>query len=98
MSWPLRRVAGIAWRLKRNGTVVAWGAGVGSNTNVDYGQNMVPANLTNVNQIAAGDLHSLALVGTAPPGHAIVVRPAQSHRNQWLQFLAAHAERPGLSA
>lgn len=53
--------------LKADGTVQAWGAGGGSNTNVDYHQNVVPVNLTNVVQIAAGELHSLALVGSAPP-------------------------------
>jgi alpha-tubulin suppressor-like RCC1 family protein len=57
--------------LKSNGTVVAWGAGIGSDTNVDFGQNVVPANLTNGTQtaiqIAAGTVHSLALVGTNPP-------------------------------
>jgi hypothetical protein len=53
--------------LKANGTVVAWGAGGGSNTNVDYRQNIVPAGLTNVVQIAAGLVHSLALVGSGPP-------------------------------
>jgi len=36
------------------------------NTNVDYKQNIVPPNLTNVIQIAAGKLHSLALLGVAP--------------------------------
>ena len=53
--------------LKTNGTVVAWGAGVGSSQYVDYGQTSVPAGLTNVMQIAAGRLHSLALVGGGPP-------------------------------
>ena len=53
--------------LKADGTVQAWGAGGGSNTNVDYHQNLVPAGLTNVVQIAAGELHTLALVGSASP-------------------------------
>jgi hypothetical protein len=53
--------------LKSNGTVVAWGASDGSNTNVDYGQTNVPAGLTNITQITAGLLNSLALVGTNPP-------------------------------
>lgn len=53
--------------LKSNGTVAAWGAGVGSNTNVDYKQNIVPSNLTNVIQIGAGWVNSLALVGGHPP-------------------------------
>jgi hypothetical protein len=57
--------------LKSNGTVVAWGANTGNNTNVDYGQCTVPANLSNVVQIAAGSLNSLAVAGNAPPGWRI---------------------------
>jgi alpha-tubulin suppressor-like RCC1 family protein len=53
--------------LKSDGTVVAWGAGIGSNVNVDYKQNNVPTGLSNVVQIAAGMLHSLALVESSPP-------------------------------
>ena len=53
--------------LKTNGTVTAWGAGGGSSPYVDYGQTNVPSGLTNVIQIAAGMLHSLALVGSGPP-------------------------------
>jgi hypothetical protein len=69
----LTNVAAIAagsWHtlaLKSDGTVLAWGAGVGANPNVDYGQSTVPAGLTNVVQIAAGWVHSLALVGGGPP-------------------------------
>jgi hypothetical protein len=59
--------------LKSDGTVVAWGAGSGSNTNVDYKQNIVPVNLTNVIQIAAGKLHSMALLGTARPVTQVVL-------------------------
>src|SRR5258708_1619242 len=39
--------------LKSDGTVVGWGYN-------DYGQSTVPANLTGVIAIAAGDAHSLA--------------------------------------
>jgi len=53
--------------LQANGTVVAWGAGGGTSPYVDYGQTNVPVGLTNVMQIAAGLLNSLALVGTGPP-------------------------------
>jgi hypothetical protein len=50
---------------------------VGSNTNVDFGQDVVPTNLSNVLQIAAGRVHSLALVGTGPPvGQAHLMNPA----------------------
>lgn len=53
--------------LLANGTVTAWGAGVATNIYVGFGQNIVPAGLTNVIQIAAGLYHSLALVGSGPP-------------------------------
>ena len=59
--------------LKSDGTVWAWGAGVGSDTNVDYLQNIVPTNLNDVVQIAAGDVHSLALVGNGPPVIQVVL-------------------------
>jgi hypothetical protein len=59
--------------LKSDGTVVAWGAGSGSNTNVDYKQNIVPVNLTNVIQVAAGKLHSMARLGAAPPVTQVVL-------------------------
>ncbi|MEW6426816.1 MAG: SBBP repeat-containing protein [Thermodesulfobacteriota bacterium] len=52
--------------LKADGTVVAWGAGTtsltsGGSNGVEWGQSMVPAGLTNVVAIAAGERHSLAL-------------------------------------
>lgn len=53
--------------LLTNGTVIAWGAGIGSDPYVDFNQTVVPAGLTNVIQIAAGLYHSLALVGSSPP-------------------------------
>jgi hypothetical protein len=57
--------------LKQDGTVVAWGAGVTNKTYtngaVAFGQNLVPSGLTNVAAIAAGKLHSLALVAGGPP-------------------------------
>ena len=49
--------------LLSNGMVVAFGAGTNINPSdgIDYGQSIVPANLSNVMAIAAGDLHSFAL-------------------------------------
>ena len=41
--------------------VVAWGAGTFSATTPNYGQCMVPWDLTNAIAIAAGSFHSLAL-------------------------------------
>jgi hypothetical protein len=61
--------------LKSNGTVVAWGAGQGTNTYVDWGQNIVPPGLSNVVQVAAGAVNSLALVGTEPPAQGVDVQP-----------------------
>ena len=59
-----------------DGTVVAWGAGTGTNAYVDCGQTNVPINLNNVVQIAAGKVHSLALVGNGPPvTQAVLVQP-----------------------
>jgi alpha-tubulin suppressor-like RCC1 family protein len=52
--------------LRADGTVVAWGAGSGSNTNVDFGQNIVPPGLSNVVQIAGGAWNSLAVTSTCP--------------------------------
>jgi hypothetical protein len=46
--------------LKTNGTVIAWGLN-------NLGQNNVPTGLTNVQSIAAGAYHALALVGSQPP-------------------------------
>lgn len=48
--------------LKADGTVVAWGAGLTSETNsaVNFGQSIVPPGL-NATAVAAGYLHSLAL-------------------------------------
>src|SRR5439155_18030287 len=46
--------------LKNEGTVVAWGCGTAS---VDFGQCNVPAGLSGVTAIAAGEAHSLALKG-----------------------------------
>jgi hypothetical protein len=43
------------------------GRGIGTDGYVDYGQNIVPTNLNDVVQIAAGKVHSLALVGSGPP-------------------------------
>jgi alpha-tubulin suppressor-like RCC1 family protein len=63
--------------LKREGTIVAWGAG-GPNTNtlVVCGQNVVPPGLSNVIQIAAGSVHSLALVDSGPPAmHQPLIDP-----------------------
>jgi alpha-tubulin suppressor-like RCC1 family protein len=53
--------------LKSDGTVVAWGAGTGTNVYVDNQQNIVPAHLTNVVQIAGGNVNSLVITGSAPP-------------------------------
>jgi len=48
--------------LKRDGTVVAWGADrTNSGTWPNYGQSSVPSGLTNVVAISGGALHSLAL-------------------------------------
>ncbi len=56
--------------------MVAWGAGAGTNAYVDCGQTNVPVNLSNVVQIAAGKVHSLALVGSGPPvTRALLVQP-----------------------
>lgn len=52
--------------LKSDGTVVAWGAGTNSNANVSFKQNIVPTGLSNVVQIAAGLVNSLALTGSRP--------------------------------
>jgi hypothetical protein len=79
--------------LRSDGRVVAWGtstnpAVIAKNDNIDYGQSLVPAGLTNVVAIAAGGWHSLALKAdgtltgwgrndysqaTAPPGLSNVV-------------------------
>jgi hypothetical protein len=45
---------------------------------VDCGQNIVPAGLGNVIQIAAGSVHSLALVGSNPPVTQAVLEPVFS--------------------
>ena len=49
--------------LRADGTVVGWGAGLINDPSdgIDYGQSIVPANLSNVVAIAAGFAHSLAL-------------------------------------
>lgn len=55
-------IAGGCWHslaLQSDGTIVAWGRN-------DYGQSTVPTGLMAV-AIAAGDFHSLALLGTNPP-------------------------------
>ena len=46
-----------------NNQVIAWGAGTITNTadGHDYGQSIIPPNLTNVVQVAGGEWHSLAL-------------------------------------
>ena len=48
--------------LKADGTMVAWGAGQ-TNTGFapDYGQSIVPAGLSNVTAISAGEYHTLAI-------------------------------------
>ena len=71
--------------LKSDGTVVAWGAGVGSSPYVDFGQTTVPFGLTNVAEIAAGTLNSLALVGNGPP---VLQAPLTGERLQTNGFAA----------
>ena len=52
-----------AWPAKAGNGVIAWGAGtiVKPSDGHDFGQSIVPANLTNAIQVAGGDWHSLAL-------------------------------------
>ena len=52
--------------LKSNGTVVSWGLNTEGVTNV-------PPTLTNAVQIAAGDVHNLALAANGPPVEQVVV-------------------------
>ena len=53
--------------LKANGTMMAWGAGeTSTGNNSELGQSMVPGGLVSVVAIAAGGLHTVALVGPAP--------------------------------
>jgi alpha-tubulin suppressor-like RCC1 family protein len=52
--------------LKNNGTIVAWGAGqtietFGGISGLNYGQSIIPAGLSNVMAVAAGQVHSLVL-------------------------------------
>ena len=54
--WLCLPVAGLAAT-----RVVAWGAGTFSATTPNFGQCIVPADLTNAIAIAAGGFHSLAL-------------------------------------
>jgi hypothetical protein len=42
---------------------------------VDCGQNIVPSGLSNVVQIAAGSVHSLAVIGSNPPVTRVLLRP-----------------------
>ena len=56
MLWFCLPVAGLA-----STRVVAWGAGTFSANTPNFGQCMVPADLTNAIAIAAGCFHSLAL-------------------------------------
>jgi hypothetical protein len=52
--------------LKSNGTVVVWGDNY-------YGQTNVPAGLSGVTAIAAGQRHTVALVGPAPPPQLTII-------------------------
>jgi len=62
--------------LKANGTMMAWGAGeTSTGNNSELGQSMVPGGLVSVVAIAAGGLHTVALVGPAPAAPAIVTQP-----------------------
>jgi hypothetical protein len=47
--------------LKEDGTVIAWGAGTNVSGVNNYGQSVIPSNLSNVVAIAAGLYHSMAL-------------------------------------
>jgi len=79
--------------LKTNGTVVAWGAGNGTSQYVDYRQTTVPAGLTNVVQIAAGLVHSLALVGSGPPRVKALLTVIQPVTNAFAAKIPTHSGR-----
>jgi hypothetical protein len=51
--------------LKSDGTVVAWGSNAGPGLVTNIGQSIVPAGLSNVVAIAAGDYYSMAVVALA---------------------------------
>jgi alpha-tubulin suppressor-like RCC1 family protein len=79
--------------LKTNGTVVGWGAGGGTSQYVDYQQTNVPTGLTNVVQIAAGLVHSLAVVGSGPPPMAAPLAAARWITNRFQVQLPTHNGR-----
>jgi alpha-tubulin suppressor-like RCC1 family protein len=73
----------LSMALRVDGTVVAWGG------NNDYGERTIPAELAGVTHVAAGDYHSLAVIGNGPPSLLTPLPDRTIHATGTVFFRAA---------